>query len=118
MTRSEAYAALADAYLSGDPAEMLAAEYTYLLAVLTPLTEWRARTPVSEGQPTILERIATLLPDQLPEGPAPSLSDSLHALDIAFAGWQAENEAWQRWQARQLAAFTATIEVLYAPSRE
>jgi hypothetical protein len=118
MTRSEAYATLADAYLAGDSAEILAAEYTYLLAVLTPLTEWRARTPVSEGEPTILERMASLLPDQLPEGPAPSLSDSLHALDIAFAGWQAENEAWQRWQARQLAAFTTTIEVLYAPVGE
>jgi len=113
MSPQEAYTALADAYLMGDPADMLAAEYTYLVALLAPVTEWQARTPPSQEHPTILEMIATLLPDQLPDGAAPSLRDTLHALDLAFAGWQAESAAWQRWQARQLAVLTTTIEAVH-----
>lgn len=113
MNRNEAYAALADAYLMGDPTEMLAAEYAYLLAVLTPVTEWQARTPQREGAETILELIATLLPDHLPNGSAPSLRDTLHALDNAFAEWQVESTAWQRWQARQVAALTATLDAIH-----
>lgn len=114
MNRNDAYAALADAYLMGDPAEMLAAEYTYLIAVLAPITEWQARTPPSPRHPTLLEMIATLIPDQLPDGAAPSLRDTLHALDLAFAEWQTESMAWQRWQARQLAILSSDILTLIA----
>lgn len=109
MTRNEAYVALEDAYLTGDAADRLAAEYAYLLAVLAPVGEWRARTPAAEGAPTILEQVAALVPDHLPAGPAPSLRDTLHALDLAFAEWQVETAAWQRWQARQLAVLTTRL---------
>lgn len=113
MNRNDAYAALADAYLMADTADILAAEYAYLLAILEPVTEWQARTfPVGAGK-TLLEIVAVLLPEHLPGGAAPSLSDTLHALDIAFAEWQGESAAWQRWQARQLAVLSGVIEALY-----
>jgi hypothetical protein len=110
MSPGEAYSALSDAYIGGDPADILAAEYAYLLTLLAPITEWRARNPYRDGEPTLLERLAAMVPEQLPDGPAPTLRDTLHALDIAFATWQAESAAWQRWQARVLAALSAKLE--------
>lgn len=110
MNPNDAYAALEDAYLMGEASEILAAEYAYLVAILTPITEWQARTPKSSELPSLLEQIARFLPEQLPDGAAPSLRDTLHALDLAFAEWQSESNAWQRWQARRLAALTATLE--------
>jgi hypothetical protein len=113
MTRPDAYAALTDAYMMGDPADILAAEYAYLLAVLAPVTEWQARNAKIEEQPTLLDLLAAFLPDHFPHGAAPSLRDTLYALDLAFAEWQAESGAWQRWQARQVAVLTATIEATH-----
>ena len=112
MEIQEAFALLNDAYLSGEADEILAAEYTCLLALLLPLTEWEARHQLYETLPSILEIVAGLIPHQLPDGAAPSLSDTLYALDIAFADWQADDSPSRRWQARLIGTVTSQIVLL------
>ena len=100
-------------YLEGNAPDLLAAEYQRLVVIAGRFSEHEARTPRAPGAPTVLELLSSLARDLLPHGPAPSLSDSLHALDAAYAAWQAEEEPFQRVQARRLAYVLGQLTLLY-----
>ncbi len=105
--------ALLDYYVAGDGAAILEAEYARLVAVAARFSERQARWAVGDA-PTAVEIVSRLAVEALPNGPAPSLSDALHALDEIFGSWQAEPTAFQRVQGRRLAFASGQLAMLRA----
>lgn len=103
---------LFDRYAEGDVAAMLEIEYLQLVQCARRFSERDARHAPSSSVPSARALLSRLASDELPEGEAPSLSDALHALDLAYAGWQAESVPFQRAQARMLAYHLGQLEIL------
>lgn len=101
-----------DSYAWGAAGEVLAAEYEHLVAVAQRFGERAARWSPAPTLPSALEIISHLAVELLPDGPAPSLSDALYALDRVYAQWQGEPPAYQRWQARHLVYHAAQLAML------
>ncbi|MDQ4076926.1 MAG: hypothetical protein M3220_11855 [Chloroflexota bacterium] len=101
-------------YTAGEVAGMLELEYEQLVRVASCFTERDAQWRPAPGVLSALEIISYLALELLPHGPAPSLSDALHALDQLYAAWQAESTAFQRVQARYLAYHLGQLEMLRA----
>ena len=103
---------IADAYLSDEASWQLEAEYRHLLHLAQQFSEREARRSPADTLPSALDIVAHLAVALLPHGAPPSLSDALHALDLAYAGWQSEEAPFQRVQARQLAFYAGQLALL------
>lgn len=103
-----------DRWAAGEGREMLEVEYWQVVQALRQFSERQARQQPAPGLPSVLELASELAAEALPNGPAPSLSDTLHALDRVFAGWQAESEPFQRVQARRLVLALGKLALLQA----
>jgi hypothetical protein len=101
-----------DRWAEGEGSAMLEVEYWQVVQMLQGFSERDARQHAAPGLPSVLELASELAVEELPNGPAPSLSDTLHALDRAFAGWQAESEPFQRTQARRLVLCLGQLTML------
>lgn len=105
---------LLDRYAEGEAGGQLEIEYRQLRHIAGHFSEKLARRALAPTLPTALELISALAAALLPHGPAPSLSDALHALDRSYAAWQAEEPPFQRIQARRLAVTTGQLLLLHA----
>jgi hypothetical protein len=91
-----------DRWAEGEASAILEVEYWQVVQALRRFSEREAKQRPAPNTPNALEIAAGLAVEELPNGPAPSLSDTLHALDRTFASWQAEDAPYQRLQARRL----------------
>ncbi len=113
MADEEQYRAeVEERYTWGEAAAMLEIEYRQIVACAARFTEQSARQRPSPLTPSATEIISHLAVELLPHGPAPSLSDALHALDHLYASWQSEPDAFQRLQARHLAYHLGQLHLL------
>ncbi len=103
-----------DAYLLDDSLAMMEAEFLQLVRVARSFSERAARQRPAPSAPSAVEIISSLARELLPNGPAPSLSDALHALDLLYAAWQGESEPFRRAQARRLAWHGGYLSLLRA----
>jgi hypothetical protein len=103
---------LVERYVEGDAAGMLEFEYGRFVEMARRFGEREARRQAAPGAPAALEIVSHVARETLPHGPAPSLSDALHALDQLYASWQAEPAAYQRVQARHLAFHLGQLQML------
>ena len=70
---------LVERYTQGDVAGMLEVEYLQFLQNVSAFDEKTARLRVAPGARSAIELVSHLAREVLPNGPAPSLSDALHA---------------------------------------
>lgn len=99
-------------YVDGVATDMMAIEYRQLIEVARTFTERQARRRLAPTLPSALELISELASELLPHGPPPSLVDALHALDLTYARWQGESDAFQRVQARRFAYCLGQLTML------
>ncbi len=107
-----------DRWAEGEASAILEVEYWQVVQALRRFSEREAKQRPAPNTPNALEIAALLAVEELPNGPAPSLSDTLHALDRAFAVWQAEDAPYQRLQTRRLAYTLGGLSMLYQLLRD
>ncbi|HEX8683018.1 MAG TPA: hypothetical protein VF707_11935 [Ardenticatenaceae bacterium] len=102
-----------DRWAEGEASAMLEVEYWRVVQALRRFSEREAKQRPAPHAPNALEIAARLAVEELSNGPAPSLSDTLHALDRTFASWQAEDAPYQRLQTRRLVYTLGELSLLH-----